>query len=66
MLNINNLYSWTSAGKPLTFMANYKVDDKGNRITSDSKVSKNAGFFLSQKTITCFLLKTRFRVMILV
>lgn len=39
------MYSWTSSGKPLVFTANYKVDDKGGRITADSQVSKERWFF---------------------
>ncbi len=45
LLNINNMYSWTSSGKPLVFTANYKVDDKGGKITADSQVSKERWFF---------------------
>lgn len=45
LLNVNNMYSWTSSGKPLVFSENYKIDNDGNKITADSKVTKERWFF---------------------
>lgn len=46
VINVNNTYSWTNSNKPLAFSLNYKIDDSGKRITSETdKNAKSRWFF---------------------
>ena len=59
-LNVNNIYSWTDGNKPLAFVANYKIDDSGNKITENSKVSKERWFFPFAKDSYLLSIKSTF------
>lgn len=59
-VNVNNIYSWTDGNKPMTFLANYKIDDSGNKITENSKVSKERWFFPFAKDSYLLSIKSTF------
>lgn len=60
VLNVNNIYSWTEGNRPLNFLSNYKVDDSGNRISENSKISKERWFFPFAKDSYLLSIKSTF------
>jgi len=60
VLNVNNIYSWTDGNKSLAFLANYKIDDSGNKITENSKISKERWFFPFAKDSYLLSIKSTF------
>lgn len=60
VINANNSYSWTDANKPMIFVSNYKIDDKGNKITPESTVEKERWFFPFAKDSYLLSIKSTF------
>lgn len=45
IVNLNNIYSWQNANKPLRFTMNYKIDDKGSRLAEGEATQKERWYF---------------------
>jgi len=60
VINVNNLYSWTDSNKPLQFLANYKIDDLGNKISVNSNVTKERWYFPFAKESYLLSIKSTF------
>ena len=60
VLNVNNFYSWTDNNKSLNFTENYKIDDKGNKISGNDAVEKERWFFPFAKDSYLLSIKSTF------
>lgn len=45
LINVNNMYSWSNANKPLEFSLNYKIDDNNKRLAEGATATKERWFF---------------------
>lgn len=45
VVNVNNIYSWQNANKPLEFTPNYKIDDQGKRLAEGVVAQKERWYF---------------------
>ncbi len=45
LININNMYSWNNANKPLVFSSNYRIDADGKKLTEGAAVVKERWYF---------------------
>lgn len=45
IINVNNMYSWNNANKPLAFSSNYRIDADGKRLEPGATVVKERWFF---------------------
>lgn len=45
LINVNNMYSWNNANKPLVFTSNYLIDDNGKRLEQGVTTAKERWFF---------------------
>ena len=45
IINVNNLYSWNNANKPLLFTSNYLIDNNNKRLEPGVTVTKERWFF---------------------
>lgn len=60
VLNVNNFYSWTDNNKPLSFVANYKIDNDGNKLKDNSVAEKERWFFPFAKDSYLLSIKSTF------
>ena len=45
VINIDNRYSWTHSNEPMVFTMNYKIDDKGARVTDATAADASGRWF---------------------
>ncbi|QEE50926.1 hypothetical protein FUA48_15480 [Flavobacterium alkalisoli] len=45
LINVNNMYSWSNANKPLQFSLNYLIDDNNKRLEEGATATKERWFF---------------------
>lgn len=45
LINVNNMYSWSSANKPMRFSVNYKIGDDNKRLEEGATATKERWYF---------------------